>query len=149
MRIASESLCSGTVLLPAMLPGRGYSLPMLLRMRASPLRVSGVVPMAGFEFRFVHRQPCLGVHRQRVEHGVEGRVGVHRGFLVVGATTLAAVAAEDPAVEADSFGGLFLDRVAGDTASRVDYLRGDDSAVGQLSMQLWQRPQRDPSKGGS
>ena len=45
MRIASESLCSGTVLLPAMLPGRGYSLPMLLRMRASPLRVSGVVPM--------------------------------------------------------------------------------------------------------
>ena len=53
---------------------------------------------------------------------------MHRGLLVVGATTLAAVAAEDPAIEADSFGGLFLDRVAGDTASRVDHLRGDDGA---------------------
>lgn len=103
--------------------GTGYSGPgvpaMLLRMRASPLRVSGVVPIRASNSASSIASHASASHRQRVEHGVEGRVGVHRGLLVVGATTLAAVAAEDPAIEADSFGGLFLDRVAGDTASRV------------------------------
>lgn len=85
---------------------------------------------AGFELRFVQRHPCCGIHRQRVEDGIERPIGVHRRLLVVGTAALAAVAAENPAVEVDSSGRLPFDGVARDAAARVDHLRGDDGARG-------------------
>lgn len=107
-----------------------YSVLILPRMRARPLRVRGVAPMPGFELRFVHRRPCSGIHRQRVEDGIERPIGVHRRLLVVGTAALAAVAAENPAVEVDPSGRLPFDGVARDAPARVDHLRGDDGARG-------------------
>ena len=85
---------------------------------------------AGFELSFVQRHPRCGIHRQRVEDGIERPIGVHRRLLVVGTAALAAVAAENPAVEVDSSGRLPFDGVARDAATRVDHLRGDDGARG-------------------
>ena len=80
----------------------------------------------GLERRFVHPQPCRGVHRQRVEHGVECRVAVPRRAQVPGAAALAAVAAEDPAVEAGVALRDLLDGAARDAARGVDGpVRGD------------------------
>ena len=80
----------------------------------------------GLERRFVHSQPCRGVHRQRVEHGVERRVAVPRRAQVPGAAALAAVAAEDPAVEAGVALRDLLDGAARDAARGVDGpVRGD------------------------
>ena len=82
----------------------------------------------GFERRFVHAEPRRGVHRQRVEHGIERRVAVLRGAAVPGAEALARVAAEDPAVKVRLTGLFPLDGAARDAAARVDGpVRGDGS----------------------
>ena len=82
----------------------------------------------GFERRLVHAEPRRGVHRQRVEHGIERRVAVLRGAAVPGAEALARVATEDPAVEVRLTGLFPLDGAARDAAARVDGpVRGDGS----------------------
>ena len=57
-------------------------------------------------------------------------MGVHRRIAVVGAAALAAVAAEDPAVEVDARGGFALDGVAGDAAAGIDHAGCDDGSRG-------------------
>ena len=74
---------------------------------------------------FAHCEPLPIRNRQRVEQGIEMRRAVHGGFLVVGTAALAAVAAEDPAVEIGQGAvGLLFDRTAGDAAVRVDHQIG-------------------------
>ena len=116
-----------------LLCGRGesaYSVLILPRMRARPLRVRGVAPM-----RASNSVSSIAVHAAASivsgsKTGSNARLAVHRRLLVVGTAALAAVAAENPAVEVDPSGRLPFDGVARDAPARVDHLRGDDGARG-------------------
>ena len=74
----------------------------------------------GGELFFGHREPVGGRHGGRVEQRSESRIGVQGCPAVVGAAALAAVAAENPAVEVQGSGRFAFDGAARDAAAGVD-----------------------------
>ena len=78
------------------------------------------------ELRFGHRLPRFRSCGQRIEHGIEGRVGVERSLPIVRTAALTCVASEDPAVQIDLRRRFAFDGMTGDAAVRVDDLRRDD-----------------------
>ena len=133
--------------------GTGYSRPgvpaMLLRMRASPLRVSGVVPI-----RASNSASSIASHASAsIASG--SNTGSKAGLVCIGAFWLwgqqlwqrsqPKIQPSRPIPSAGSFSIVWQE-----IQRPVSITFGATMApVGQLSMQLWQRPQRDPSNGGS
>ena len=135
-----------------LLCGRGesaYSVLILPRMRARPLRVRGVAPM-----RASNSVSSIAVHA--AASIVSGsKTGSNARLACIGAFWLwgqqlwqRSQPKSQPSRPIPSVGSFSI--VWQEIQRPVSITFGATIApVGQLSMQLWQRPQRYPSKGGS